>query len=370
MKNYNPQYTPDFDYSRLDGIHPLQRERALALIHSPETFCELQSRQLLAQMGFGTDTRNNPYEWNDFRSIAQHCFTRSNQPHKESETRAQLFTRAWGTSDFKELLAETANKVLAKGWEQASITYPDWTFPTTVKDFKTASLISMGNFSKLERVNEGQEVPKDSSITTDSSTSFKLETFGKIFSISRRAIYNDDLEVLKTSPLLMGASARQAIEETVWSVLLANPVLSDGIALIHEDHNNLISGELNVTNLDIARSALAKQTSNGVLLNLQPSHLIVPKALEGTARTLASVQYPDGALKVIGSAHLDLVSSTAWYLVSNTRPSIAVATLAGKPLPTVSVKNNILTDEVDYRVIFDFAVVASEYRSICKSTGA
>lgn len=364
---YNTHYTPDFDYSRLDSIHPLQRERALALIHSPETFRELQARQLLAQMGLGTDTRNNPYEWNDFRSIVQHCFTRSNQSYKESETRSQLFARAWGTSDFKELLTETTNKVLAKGWEQASTTYQDWTFPTTVKDFKSATLISMDHFSKLERVNEGQTIL--GSHSPDSSTSFKLETFGKIFSISRRAIYNDDLEVLKTLPLLMGASARQAIEETVWSVLLANPILSDGIALVHNDHNNLISGELNVANLDVARAALAKQTSNGVLLNLQPSHIIVPKALEGTARTIASAQYPDGSLKVISSAHLDLVSSTAWYLVSNTRPAITVATLTGFPLPRVTVKNNLLTDEVDYRVLFDFAVAANEHRSIVKSTG-
>lgn len=167
----------------------------------------------------------------------------------------------------------------------------------------------------------------------------------------------------------MGASARQTVEETVWSVLLSNPVLSDGIALVHGDHNNLISGALNAANLDIARAALGKQTSNGVLLNLPATHIIVPKALEGTARTLANQQYPDGSLKVVASAHLDLVSGTAWYLVSNVNPPITVATLQGTPVPQTTMKPNIITDNLDYRVVWDFGVVSSEWRSIVKSSG-
>lgn len=167
----------------------------------------------------------------------------------------------------------------------------------------------------------------------------------------------------------MGSAARQTVEETVWGVLLSNPTLADGIALLHADHGNLIDGALNTANLDLARTALGKQTSNGTVLNLPPTHLIVPKALEGTARTIANAQYPNGELKVVASAHLDLVSPTGWYLISNIQPPILVATLANNPEPSVTVKSNLITDNLDYRVLYDFCVVAAEYRSIVKSSG-
>ncbi len=94
----------------------------------------------------------------------------------------------------------------------------------------------------------------------------------------------------------------------------------------------------------------------------------MPKSLEGTARTIVNSQYNDGSLKVIGSAYLDLVSTTAWYLLSNTNPPVAVATLKGNDKPRVSMKQNI-SDDLDYKCVFDFAVIASEFRSTVKSTG-
>ena len=80
-------------------------------------------------------------------------------------------------------------------------------------------------------------------------------------------------------------------------------------------------------------------------------------------------QYPNGELKVVASAHLDLVSSTAWYLTSNINPPILVATLMNNPEPSVTVKPNLITDNLDYRIIYDFGVVAAEFRSIVKSSG-
>jgi len=121
--------------------------------------------------------------------------------------------------------------------------------------------------------------------------------------------------------------------------------------------------------LDLARSALGKQTSNGNLLNLPATHLIVPRSLEGTARTIVNSQYPNGELRVIASSYLDLVSSTAWYLVSGLNPPLTVATLKGHPTPMVSLQRNFASDDIQFRVVFDFAVIGSEFRSIVKSTG-
>lgn len=96
--------------------------------------------------------------------------------------------------------------------------------------------------------------------------------------------------------------------------------------------------------------------------------MIVPRALEGTARTLVAAQYPDGAVKVVSSAHLDLVSSTSWYLVSAVNPPLTVATLKGNLTPDVRLQRGF-SDELNFRVVYDFAVIGSEFRSIIKSTG-
>lgn len=114
---------------------------------------------------------------------------------------------------------------------------------------------------------------------------------------------------------------------------------------------------------------MGKQTSNGTVLNIPPTHLLVPKSLEGQARQIAFEQYPTGGLEVVSSALLDLVSPTAWYLINKTRAPLVVATLINRSIPKVDIKNLFNTDEIEHRVLYDFAIVAKEFRSIVKSSG-
>lgn len=102
----------DFDYSRFDTLPKLERQRCLTVLHNEDQFRNLQTEQLMAQMGLG-QVRNNPYEWNDFRSIAEQVLIRNGMSYKESDGRQSLFARAMTTSDFKNLLVDVANKLLA-----------------------------------------------------------------------------------------------------------------------------------------------------------------------------------------------------------------------------------------------------------------
>lgn len=250
----------NFDYSQLDGLDDLTQKRMLSILHSQDQFIRLQTEQFLNQMGLGNRSESNPYNWNDFMTVAKHSCIRANKSYTSSESKMNIFTRAMMTSDFPALLVSVTNKLLSQGWTNATTTYQDWAGTATVKDFKTASLVSMSSFSKLNKIQEGEEITHGG--LSSSSESFKLETFAKMFSVARRAYINDDLQVIKGAPLLMGSAARQTVEETVWAVLLSNPTLADGVALVHADHGNLIEGALNTTNLDLARTVLGKQTSN------------------------------------------------------------------------------------------------------------
>jgi len=153
-----------------------------------------------------------------------------------------LFTRAYTTSEFKELLEDVNTKLLTKGWNDSQVTYPEWCRSVDVPNFKEISLISISSFSKLEKINtETQQEITPGEFSVETTESFKLETYAKIFGVSERAYVNDDLDVIKNAPILMGASARNLLEETVFTTLISNPVLADGIALCHADHSNLIN---------------------------------------------------------------------------------------------------------------------------------
>lgn len=102
----------DFDYSRFDTLPKLERYRCLTVLHNEDQFRSLQTEQLLSQMGLA-QTRNNPYEWGDFRSISEQVLIRNNIPYKDSDGRQQVFARAMTTSDFKNLLVDVANKLLS-----------------------------------------------------------------------------------------------------------------------------------------------------------------------------------------------------------------------------------------------------------------
>ena len=184
---------------------------------------------------------NNPYYCDNFRGIISTVLFRNDQTVRDNESNRTLLLRALSTSDFKELLSDVNTKILTKGWNDCPVTYPMFTRLVEVPNFKENSLISLSSFSKLEKMAEFEEITHGGRATE--SETFKLETFAKIFSVTERAFTRDmiDGDSLKTAPLLMGASARQTVEETVYSVLLSNPVLADGIQLCHADHSNLIN---------------------------------------------------------------------------------------------------------------------------------
>ena len=185
----------DFDYSQLDKLGDLEHKRVLSVIHPSDQFIRLQTEQLMSQMGLAERKDNNPYDYNDFLTVAKHSCIRANKAYNNSESKMTIFTRAMMTSDFPALLVSVTNKLLSQGWTNATTTYQDWAGTATVKDFKTASLISMSSFSKLNKIQEGEEITNGG--MSSESESFKLETFAKMFSVSRRSYINDELEVLK-----------------------------------------------------------------------------------------------------------------------------------------------------------------------------
>lgn len=287
------------------------------------------------------------------------------------------------TSDFGNILLDVANKSLLQGWEESQETFEAWTKKGQLSDFKTAHRVGLGGFPSLRKVREGAEYKYVT--TTDNSETIALATYGEIFSITRQAIINDDLNQLTDVPMKMGRAAKATIGDLVYAVLTGNPKLSDGKALFSSDHKNLATGAIDVTNLDAGRQLMRvqKEPTTGRTLNIRPAYLLVPTALETVANQTiksASVKGADvnaGIINpiqnfatVIGEPRLDDNSTKSWYLAAaQGMDTIEVAYLNGVELPYIDQQEGFSSDGIATKVRIDAGVAPLDYRGLVKSSG-
>jgi ATP-dependent protease ClpP protease subunit len=293
---------------------------------------------------------------------------------------AMAFTHT--TSDFTNLLADVANKSMLKGYEEADETFQRWTNKGVLSDFKTTKRVGMDTFPALDRVAEGAEY-KYATIG-DRGESIVLATYGKLFSISRQAIINDDLDSFSKIPRLMGRAAIRTVGNLAYAVLTANGAMADGKALFHADHKNLLTAAVPSTaSVDAMMAAMRKQKDGkGNTLNIRLAYLLTPVSLEGTALTVANSEfevgtnkdnttpnYVRGRFEVISDARLDEASTSVWYGAANpdSFDTVEVAYLDGVETPTLEQQTGWGIDGVEMKVRMDAGVKALEYRTLAKN---
>ncbi|RPQ43921.1 ClpP-like prohead protease/major capsid protein fusion protein, partial [Pseudomonas aeruginosa] len=205
------------------------------------------------------------------------------------------------TSDFGTILIDVANRSMLAGWDEAEETFQLWTKKGMLSDFKTVHRVGLGEFPSLRQVREGAEYKY---VTVGSrSQPIALATYGEIFSITRQAIINDDMNLLTDIPRKMGMAAKATIGDLVYAILTSNPVLSDGKALFHADHSNLLTGAasaLSIDSLSKAKTQMATQKAQvekgkGRPLNIRPGFVLTPVALEDKANQIINSESVPGA---------------------------------------------------------------------------
>jgi len=290
------------------------------------------------------------------------------------------------TSDFGNILSNVANRSMTAGYEEAAETFQEWTQAGTLPDFKVASRVGMGVFPSLRKVPEGAEYKY---ITVgDFAEPIVLATYGELFAISRQAIINDDMDAFSRVPRMMGRAAIRTIGDLVYALLIANPTMSDGTALFHANHNNLLTGggsAMSLAALGAARAKMRMQkTRDGKgRLNITPSYILTPVALGDTARQLIASQNDpgkstpvpnpvQGMAKVIDDPRLDDASTTAWYLAASpsTASTIEVAYLDGQQSPTLEQQDGWSIDGTEFKVRIDAGVAANDWVGLQKNAGA
>ncbi len=304
--------------------------------------------------------------------------------------RAGHILAAHTSSDFPEVLANIAHKAAMLGYNEAPETWNQWCRVGNLTDFKEAKRVTTTAFPDLDEIPESGEY-KHATIS-DVGEPIQLGTYGKRFRISRRAIINDDLSVFTDIPRKMGRAAARVPGNLAYAVLTANAALNqDAVTLFHADHNNLgTAGPPSITTLQEGFMDMALQQdpdANVVALNIEPSFLIVPRALRSTGKVLiGSEKDPTydaanpgtpinefyNSLTVISDGRLDASSAVVWYLAASPSQAdtVEIAFLNGNQLPVVEQMETMSPDGRDYYVRLDCAAAALGYVGLYKNAGA
>lgn len=289
-----------------------------------------------------------------------------------------------GSSDFGHILGDIAHKSMLKGYQEAEETFQLWTAKGTLTDFKPTKRVDLTSFPNLAQVAEGAEYSH--ATVSDRAESIVLATYGKLFSITRQVVINDDLSALDRIPRSMGRAAIRTVGDLVYAVLGNNPKMSDGKPLFHADHSNLIgpAAGLSTGRIDMALSAMQTQEEGDAILNIMAKYMLVPVALRSTAHALVNAEYvaemaeakvPNpvrGLVEVIADARLDKQSKVNTYFAADpaVHDTIEVAYLDGNDQPYMEQQQGFTVDGATFKVRMDAGVAPMSFRTVSKVLGA
>lgn len=288
------------------------------------------------------------------------------------------------TGDFPGLLLGTGERILRDGYRSYTGGLKRAARETTARDFRAKQALNLSEAPALLKVNEGGEFLRGS--MTEAKESYALGTYGRIFSISRQAMVNDDLQAFAEMTAKYGRAAAEFEAGYLVDLLASNPTMAtDSTALFHANHGNLAGTGtvISVTSLGLATKAmrLQKGLDAATPIDATPKFLIVPAALETVALQYLATITPDtsanvnpyaGKLELIVDPRLDAKSATAWYMASDpaTLSGLEYAYLEGQRGPYVEVRNGFEIDAVEIKARLDFGAGFIDHRGWYKNPGA
>lgn len=312
--------------------------------------------------------------------LAEECLTRAGIK-TSGLMPMELVGRAMTTSDLPAIFANVMNKSLRAGYENAARTFVGVFRQTSNNDFKQIQRTQLSGAPALVKVNESGEFTHGE--LTDAKEVYALATYGKILSMTRQAVINDDLDALTRIPQLFGRAAADLESDIVWTIMNSNPNMADGTALFHANHGNLAGAGtvIDVKNIGAAKTAMRKQTGlEGRLINVMPRHLIVPANQEVSAEQyLTGVVYGAKAVDTIpqGMRNLNLIveprlTDTSWFLAAdyNQVDTIEYCYLQGSQGVYLETREGFNVDGVEVKARHDFAAKAIDHRGMYKNPGA
>lgn len=296
---------------------------------------------------------------------------------------------AFSTLSLPGILSNVANKFILAGFESVEQAWREITSIRPVKDLKAITSYRLtGDFEYQELGPDGEL--KHGTVGEESFTN-QAKTYGRLFSITRTDLINDDLGALTVLPRRIGRGGALKINKVFWTAFMANA------AFFKTANKNYASGATTALSIDALTAAILlflKQTdADGNPVAVTPRKLLVPAALDVTATQLMSslkvnetttankakpTDNPHaGKFDVVMSRYLSDAtisgySSLAWHLLADPADLAVIETvfLNGNQAPTVERADanfNILG--IQFRGYHDFGVALQEHRAGVKMKG-
>jgi phage major head subunit gpT-like protein len=276
----------------------------------------------------------------------------------------------FSTLSIPNVLSNVANKFLLDGFQEMPSEWRSISKIVPVNDFKTHTFVRLLDDLAFEEVGSGGELTHGT--LADATMTAQAYTYGRMLAITRQQIINDDLGALSDVPRRLGRAAAQKFNSLYWTKFLA----ADNF--FHSSNGNVMDGAADMTTaglahgLQVFRAQRSSTADGSKLIGGKPAILLVPPALEISARALlTSTGFVTGANTTIPSgnpfanlAQLVVVDQIAaseggsdiiWYFfrAPGFAPAMLVAALNGRVEPTVETADA------------DFATLGIQMRGYC-----
>ena len=239
---------------------------------------------------------------NEFRGMKPCAFAaeflqRRGEKVKFSTSPEELFKRLMVTTDFPNLLSNTAETTAQKAFERANETYETWCdMSGTVSDLRSENIGRILGKIDLEEVKEGQE--SKYAYFSENADSVSISKYAKKVSFTEEMMINDTWGLFMKALDEFGLSARSLEGDMAYGILIDNPDAADGTDLFHADHKNLAATAAAISEaaLGLAMVGMATQLDvDGVTpVRITPTFLVGPYATSvNVKKLLASSTFSD-----------------------------------------------------------------------------
>jgi phage major head subunit gpT-like protein len=290
---------------------------------------------------------------------------------------AVVLRAAFATHNISNILAATYGKYLLSGFEAVESVWEQISLVRPLNDLKAATGVRLdGGFVFDEVGNDGKLKSADAG---DAARTLQAKTYGRMSSITRTDIINDDLGALTAVPRRLGRGAALKFNQVFWAAFEASN------SSYFQGATAGAGNALAIGSVETAYGAYRSLTDpDGAPLGITPKILLVPVGLRITAdkiqtgntllasslgSTSSKVLEPQanvlaGKFVIVDSAYLS--SSSTWWLAADPAdlPTMEVGFLNGQRQPTVEqAEADFDVLGIQVRGFFDFGVSKAESRA-------
>lgn len=299
---------------------------------------------------------------------------------------------AFSTLSLPGILSNVANKEILQGYMEEDAVWREIAQIKSVSDFKTVTSYRMLDNMEYEKLGAGGVI-KHGTLGEESFTR-SVDTYAKMFSLTRQDIINDDLGAFDDLRNRIGRGGAIKLNDLFWVTFLGNlgTIFTTG-------RTNYISGSTTNLGTDgvglgLGQKAWRQRTSPSAdgskRLSGTAKFILVPPELETiadalyAARNIASVKVSDVntfankyqpiVANQLSDSSITGYSTTAWYLLGDKSQGspVVVSFLNGQETPTVeSADADFNTLGIQFRGYHDFGCdLGDGYMNAVMSKGA